>query len=492
MSYLQRQAQFKGNKHSSNSRNGSKKSTPASSKPGSRAESRYQSDAEDDEFQVNKFAERMNVSALSQQLSAIQLEEESARVARKTSYQENFETLIKDRRSTSLEQRQDALERITQTLANKYNPELYSNGDIETLHKAIVTGRSVVEQTRAARALVIMALLDIDDSAEFITETTLPALEPIFTDEDQESSIRSYLLTCHSLLLYYINLGASGFGLESKIEMLLNVANETSTEDSIVSCAALLGIGLLTSVTGSRNTVIEDTLPSIVELLKSQDSDVRKTAGKVIALMYELYDFSDQEDGTTDEDLYAGFKYGIDTVDNADLVYDLSELVGESAKSIARKTKSELRSVFRKVLSTIEARLVTITEDLDRDDSLTDHEVAAEAISHLRLSKTKAIPIDTWNQLNLSSVLKWLYGDGLHTQVANNPLVGESIANAGSVHLERVSRNATTRGTADTPFDSTDKVGNKKISQKREVDIKKEREMKQQAQHEHLHGESVY
>ena len=499
MSYLQRQAQLKGtNKPGSNSRAGSKKGSPSSSKPGSRSESRAHSDVEDDEFQITKFAERMNLSALSQSLDALSLQvqdEETKAQLRKTSYQENFETLLKDRRSSSLEQRQEALERIINHLVSKYDVSLYSHGDIETLNKAITTGRSAVEMTRAARALVIMALLDIEDSCEFITSTTLGVMEPIISDEDQDPAIRSCLVTCYSLLMYYINLGNSGFGLEPKIEMLLNIATETSSSDSIVSCAALLGIGLLTSVTASRNAVIEETLPSIIELLKDNDPDVRKTAGKNIALMYELYDFSYQEDGTTDEDEYSGFKYGIDTVDTGDLIYDLKELIAESAKSIARKTKSELRSVFRKVLCTIEVRLVPL--DALREDELkdlTDNEVAAEAISHLRLSKTKAIPIDTWNQLNLSSILKWLYADGLHTHVANNPLISESISNAGSEHLDRSKGNSgNAKSSGDISFDPNEsKFTNKKVSQKREVSIKKGREMKAQAQAEHLQEDLVY
>lgn len=490
MSYLQRQAHLKA-KRPAESRHSSKKNSPSSSKAGSRAESRVQSDAEDDEFQVTKFAERMNLTALSQQLDAIQQDEELEKATRKTSYQENFEALIKDRRSTSLEQRQEALDKITATLVSKYDVNLYSHGDIETLNKAIVTGRSAIEQTRAARALVLLSLLNIEDSTEFLTETTLPALEPVFIDEDHDPVLRSCLVTCYALILYYINLGASGFGLESKVEMLLNISTETSNDDSIVSCAALLGMGLLVSVTASRNTVIEETLPTITELLKSQDADVRKTAGKLIALMYELYDFSDQEEGTEDEELYAGFKYGIDTVDNADLVYELRDLIGESTKSIARKTKSELRSVFRKVLSTIEARLVPLDQDREEDlRNLTDNEIAAETISHLRLSKTKAIPIDTWNQLNLSSVLKWLYGTGLHSHVANNPLISESFSEAGSAHLQKAkARSTSARGTQDAPFDSSDKFGNKKSSQKREVSIKKGREMKEQARADQIFGE---
>lgn len=496
MSFLQRQAHLKG-KRSAESRPGSKKNSPSSSRSGSRAESRVQSDAEDDEFQVTKFAERMNLSSLSQSLDAIQLQEQEAEAKaqlRKTSYQENFETLLKDRRSTSLEQRQDALERIIVTLISKYDVALYSHGDIETLHKAIVTGRSAVEQTRAARALVVMSLLDIEDCCEFLTETTLPSLEPVIIDEDQAAVIRSNLLTCYAILLYYINLDNSGFGLEAKIEMLLKVSTETSSSDSIVVCAALLGIGLLTSVTASRNSVIEDTLPSIVELLKDADPDVRKTAGKIIALMFELYDFTGQQEGTTDEDEFAGYKYGIDTIDNGDLVDQLNELIGESAKSIARRTKSELRSVFRKVLSTIEARLVPL--DAIREDelqNLTDQEAAAETISHLRLSKTKALPIDTWNQLNLSSVLKWLYGEGLHTQVANNPIVSESISTAGSQHLSRSSGSTSSPKLGEVSFDPNEsKFANKKVSQKREVTIKKGRELKSQAQNEHLQEDLVY
>lgn len=512
MSFLQRQAHLKG-KRSADSRPGSKKSSATSSRASSRAGSRAQSDAEDDdEFQITKFAERMNLSALSQSLDAIELselqgqgrgleeqqqqqqQEQQARLQlHKSSYQENFETLLRDRRSTSLEQRQDAVEKITLTLVSKYDSSLYSHGDIETLNKAVVTGRSTVEQTRAARALTIMALLDIEDTCEFLTETTLPYLEPVIVDEDQDASVRSCFVTCYAILLYYINLDNSGFGLEPKIEMLLSIATESSSENSIVSCAALLGLGLLTSVTASRNTVIEDSLPSITELLKDTDPDIRKTAGKITALMYELYDFEDQEEGTTDEDEYYGFKYGIETVDTSDLVRELSELIGESAKSIARRTKSELRSVFRKVLSTIEARLVpldSIRED-DKEDR-TDHEAAAETISHLRLSKTKALPIDTWNQLNLSSILKWLYGDGLHSHVANNPLVSESISNADSKHLNR-SKGRSTKIVADASFDANEsKFVNKKVSQKREVSIKKGRELKAQAQSELLQGDEVY
>ena len=355
-----------------------------------------------------------------------------------SSYKRNYEYLDGERSKSSIEQREAALKGITSVLAAKYDPQLYKHYDLEILHNAIAGAQSEDELTEALRAYILEAALNIDESCDFITSSTLPLLNRKLNDTADESSVnRAAYITAYSVLQYFIHVDNGGFGLDEKIEELVGVASESSVDkDNTVTLAALLGAALLLSASESRNFAIKQVLPEIVELLKDDDLHVRKTAGKLVALCYELYDFgTEQGMGTDNEQEFNGFAYTIPNVENNYLVSLLEGLINESSRSVPRREKQAHRSIFRKVLVTVEARLVPLGPRQAEYANISSGDYASDVISHLHFNSSKALPVLSWHQLLLSSALKWVYGDGLQNHVANNELIYSAIVEASTETL---------------------------------------------------------
>lgn len=355
-----------------------------------------------------------------------------------SSYKRNYELLDVERTRTSVDQREDALRNITSVLAAKYDPELYKHYDLELLNNAISGSQSEAELTEALRAYILEAALNIDESFDFITGTTLPLINRKLNDTADESSVnRAAYITAYSVLQYFIHVGNGGFGLDEKIEELVGVVSESSVDkDNTVTLAALLGVALLLSASESRNFGIKQALPDIVELLKHDDLHVRKTAGKLVALAYELYDFdTEQSEGTENEQEFGGFAYTIPNVENNYIVSLLEGLINESTRSVPRREKQAHRSIFRKVLVTVEARLVPLGPRQAEYANISSGDYASDVISYLHFNSSKALPVLSWHQLLLSSALKWVYGDGFQNHVANNELIYSAIVEASTETL---------------------------------------------------------
>ncbi|KAF5101787.1 hypothetical protein D0Z00_000649 [Geotrichum galactomycetum] len=333
-------------------------------------------------------------------------------------YLDNISKLDVDRRNTSVYQVEHSLEVIANLLAKEFDKTRFIREHADLLTRLVASGKTPVELIQASRALSMLLLLRLDRSSDYTAGNALPEFYKGFVDTSNDPAVRATLMTFHATLLYYLNADNSGFGLENEIEKYLELL-DTDSESPVFNCGVLLSVGLLLSATASRNSVIEDTLPTVYELLSCSDAEVKKAAGMLIAQMYEQYDFSDQDD----EDFYrpdngfSGFKYEIETVDNFDMIAELEGLIGDTHKTVAKRAKQDLRLEFRRVLATVEVRLVALDKDREHT-KLSDDEASLAAIAGLKLGRGKAVPIRTWAQLNLSYALKLLYGDGVVLQIA--------------------------------------------------------------------------
>lgn len=397
-----------------------------------------------------------------------------------TSYSRFFEMLSIERTRSSQDQREEALRGIAQRLSSKYAPELYKVYDLEILHKAIVAGRSEEEITLAMRAYILEALLNVEQSFDFICATTLPAINKMMLDEGA-SQTRAALVTGYAVLQYFIHVDNGGFGLDEKIEEVLGITTEAAAaKDSLLTTSGMLAIGLMLAATVNRNFAIKESIPDVVELLKDDDIDVRKTAGKLIALMFELYDFSEQGNGTTNEQEFDGFAYTIPSIENDYLVTQLTDLINDQAKSVPKREKSDHRSVFRKALITAEVRLQPLGPRQADHEQLTGDEVASGVISHLHFSPSKALPILSWHELLLTTALKWVYGEGLHTQIANNELITDAVVEASQEALRLADNDFVASGAATPRFgaDAPDTLNTAKLMDKH---ISRSRDLKNRA-----------
>lgn len=484
MSNLQRHTQ--GGRFASHFNRGNGVRLRDSNKQSPMVDSQTVSDAED-EMEIDLFHEKLNSlkakakkenhGSVETDVAIVQLEQEiDQKLAHhyETSYQRHFEILDFERSKSSQEQRDEALSGICSRLAAKFAPELFKLHDLEILNKAIFSSQTDEETALAMRAYILEAALDIENSFDYIISTTLPALEKAMTDEGS-SVRRASLITGFGVLEYFIHVDNGGFGLDEKIDVVLNIATESSTSnDSIVTCSALLAMALLMAATSSRNFAIKESIPDVVEMLKDDDIDTRKTAGKLIALMFELYDFSEQGDGTTNEQEFGGFAYTIPSLENNYVVSLLNDLINDTAKTVPKREKSEHRSIFRKVLCTVEARLSPLQPRQAEYSLLSSGEYASKVISHLHVSSSKALPVSSWHQLLLSSALKWVYANGLHTQIANNDLIYNAIVEASILNFgndaEYVASGAATPLFGEAPdLATSSKLVDKNIARNRDL-----------------------
>lgn len=464
--------------------------------------SRTQSDVEDDfEREMNVFVGKLmsgtstprntedNAKLTEEYDAAVMKYVNKAAAATETkktiSYHVNYEILNMDRRHTSQSLRQSALERICSQLAAKYDPTMFKFADIETLENAFSTGRTQQEIALALKALTLLAALNIDESTEFIQSKVLSAAFKVFSDEDRDPIFRASVVTSYGLLQTFINTGSQGFGLEDKVTALLDIANSSSTspDQYVLTCSALMALGLILSAIRARNNLIEQILPEITELIKSSNGEVINTTGKIISLLYELYDFSDQFDEKTEfsesDQGFGGYRFEIPTVDNKDLIYEIGGMVDTSSSHLSKNIKQEQRSIFRKVLAFLEVRLQLI--DPSKAQTEEGRLLAIdESIAHIRLSRAKALPINTWGQLVLSGSLKWLYENSLSSHLANNPLIVDLIKELGPAdHPDhQISAEAAYGLNLEAEYQDT-AAAHELSDRKRDDAIKKNRDVKQ-------------
>lgn len=428
MSDLQRKAQRRAINATDSSRPTSRQSSRANSKAGSKNASAYASDDEDDEYYGNSFlSTEVDPGQLANDLKKLSLEEEQQQQHQgpqnqRDKFSSAVELLLADRRSTSLDGRQNALKLIVSCLSQKYDPEKYQvHGLARVFAKAFATCRSDNEAVLAVKALCIVATMDIDDTCEFLSSgNLLTLLLEKLTSDTMSISARANLMMGYSLLQYLANFGSGGYKIDSIAEELIDTANGLSLEEGPIAVAALLGSGLLISILSGPNSVICDFLPILVDFLEFNGSpDVRAAASKVIALFYQLYDYEsddDDDDNYNDED---DDTQEIPLVSHSEILARLRELSGAGIRKISKKDKMEQKSLFRDVSRFIEL----YTSHSKRDNIVSDDLI----ITHVKLSKSKSLSIDSWAKLLVLQHFKWAFGPGIHTQIANNPMLQECL-----------------------------------------------------------------
>lgn len=442
MSDLQRKAQRRAVNATDSSRPSSRHSSRVSSKAGSKNASTYASDDEDDEYYGNMFlSTELNPGQLANDLKKLTLEEDQQGPQnQRDKFSSAVELLLADRRATSLDGRQNALNIIISCLSQKYDPEKYQvHGLARVFAKAFATCRSDNEAVLAIKALCIVATMDIDDTCEFLTSGNLLTLllEKVISDITSITA-RANLMMGYSLLQYLLNFGSGGYKIDSIAEELIDTANGLSLEEGPIAVAGLLGSGLLISILNGPNSVICDFLPILVDFLEFNSSpDVRAAASKVIALFYQFYDYeSDDDEYDDDEDIQE-----IPFVNHAEILARLRELSGAGIRKVSKKDKMEQKSLFRDVSRFIEL----YTSRSKRRDIVSDDLV----ITHVKLSKSKSLSIDSWAKLLVLQHFKWAFGPGIHTQIANNPMLQECLQESGPPLSLRTQDYGTTLDSAD-------------------------------------------
>lgn len=420
----------KGGGRRARSRPTSRQSSKPASRSPSRLGSKYHSDDEDDYTSNNNNVDLFTqADELANSLSQLQVsngeggDDSRSGGKAKDKFQECIEILENDRRTSSLEAREGALLLILSDITQKYDPDKISDRLMSLLVMAYKNSRSDLESMLSLQALCIVSASEDSEIDLEQINSVLPKLWSAIThkDDQEKNSVKSNMIYSYCLLQYFMLFGSGAYNVETIVENLMQLAEETSGEEAPVISAAILSAGLLTSIMPTPNSIIDQYLPSLIDFLDHQSLDVKLASGKVIALYFQIYNYQevldedfDPEDGDDDGELDH-----IQFIDYHEMYTKLKDLASQSAKKIGKKDKKEQKSLFKDVTNTIE-----LFASKSSRHSLTSEDLI---ITHLRLSRSKSMSVDSWNKLLLIQMYKWLYGPGIHTHIANNSFIQETV-----------------------------------------------------------------
>ncbi len=330
-------------------------------------------------------------------------------------------------KGSSTDSRESSLALIYKILSNKCDVTLVTEELIILIQRSLQNGKSDMEIVLSARCLTVLGSLNIDETSEILMSSIIPSLSRLISDSSNRSvDVRSNAVAAYSLLLFLYLDGSGSYGIDEKIGFLIDTAEHCNADESLVASFSILGAGLLVTLLEFPNTLIEDYIVRVVDLLETTNKEVKLACGKVIALFYEIFHYNSDnfENNPDDADEYEEFdsnEYDLPYLNNDSLLSTLRHLSTDSSKKVSKKDKRERHSLFRNVYTTVESYS---TREGRQSISDTTEDIS---ITHLKLTKNRSLNIDSWSKLIRVQYFRWIFGEGLQTQIANNTLVSELI-----------------------------------------------------------------
>lgn len=326
--------------------------------------------------------------------------------------------------------------------------------------------RSPSEFILLYRSVIAILASDLEDFGEIVSTGFLDSLEALIlappnsniNNENKASLVTGY---CGLLLVLYGD--ASAFGVDDKVRWLLEYAqgfvqssinsrisldtgdreystylhesddkrlvHEQETQfraEANIAVAALHGIGLLLTLLLKGeylNELLTDITTALVEVI---DNDViveiSKAAAKVVALCYELFTYELLEEDDDGEEPDTEFNYNAPYYEQGVLLNICERLSNLSTRKIGKKEKKDTNSVFSELSNTITHYTNPVLREEIYKLSPGGLELLSQTISttSVKLSRSKALAINSWYLYFRLLHLKWVFGFGLHDQLMSN------------------------------------------------------------------------
>jgi len=333
------------------------------------------------------------------------------------------------------------------------------------LVKLLTSGdyRSASEFILLFRSVISLLTSDLEDYGELVSTDFLAHLEKLIlepptanvTNENKASVITGF---CGLLLVLYAD--TSAFGVDDKIKWLLeysqgfvqssiNLQKQLETGDreystlmdenddkrlvneqesnlraeAGIAIAGLHGVAVLLTLLQKGeylNELLNFVATEMVEVIDNDfNTDLAKAGAKVLALCYELYTYEDDKDSEEADD---EFNYNAPYYEQESIISICNRLANTTAKKIGKKDKKETNSVFREVVNAIE----NYTNAEKREEIYKRSPVGLELLTaslsstHVKLSRSKSLSINSWFLYFRLLHLKWCFGFGLHDQLVGN------------------------------------------------------------------------
>lgn len=384
----------------------------------------------------------------------------------------SIEVLSEDRRKSSELAREQALATLLRHLVMKYDPSLMHFELFSTIVQSFTTARTELEAVTSLQLICVSVTLLEDsedvrssDSFELAVQLQQSLLKRV---KDASSvSLRQAIITSHSVLTYFMNAGGGGYGMETAVSNLMEIAESVSgAENAPVVAAALKGAALLSTLTssGSAGEIADGWLFSLVPMLEVPQSAARLATVKLIAVLLEI---------TSREVLKTG-----DNAEACDGILDALEGISQEPVSRTAKSDKKIQNLLVKSVLQSCRRLLDGPEcALDKKDFVSD------LVSHYhKQTVSKSFGIRSWVGLAVIEHLGWVFGPGIHNHLANNPYIKSLLAKE-EVHVESSS---ISRGDAyaepGTSYGSFDVQTHKLDAAKRSKELRKQQLEKAQRQ----------
>ncbi|POR38430.1 Uncharacterized protein TPAR_01374 [Tolypocladium paradoxum] len=341
---------------------------------------------------------------------------------------------LQDRKHNNSDVREQYLEGYMRVIRTRYGPETHQWLDFaaaalaDVLLKGSNRGATARERLLNLQAycLTIGTVEDMD-----VFEAGNKLLKQVLTDEDDDE--------CQVFAMYALCMTALyGGGLEEAalevMEFLVEIVQTDGEsieahDNAAVVGAALQGWAFVASHVSDYSDYADAAMDAFVDQLDSSDTEIQSHAGHCIALIYESSRNHEEETGEPFQLPY----------DPQRLIGRLNQLAKQSAKSVSKKRRRDLRESLVSVVTSLERgvgpfystalyipeKYTVVSPSLRTDDGSAEYGYRCK----LRLGNHMA-RIDTWSLYSRVNLMKIIFRGGLQKHVFVNPVVMECLEDA--------------------------------------------------------------
>ncbi|XP_002742123.1 interferon-related developmental regulator 1-like [Saccoglossus kowalevskii] len=328
-------------------------------------------------------------------------------------FEDKLKEFIDGTSQKSAKGRLTCLEGIRSSLSRRYIYEFIYERKItiaDCIERCLKKGKSEEQSLAAVNSILLCCQLGAGEESEAIFNSFRPILTTIIQDKNASAKSRASCSTALGLSCFI----ASGDMLAVKeimsvLELVFKASYlkgdgsspSHSPNESAIHTSALSAWTLLLSISPITHvqSLISSHLPKILELLRSEDVNLRIAAGEAIALFYEL--------AREQDELFVG-----EDIDS--LKITLKELATDSNKYRAKKDRRQQRSSFRDILRTVE-----------------DNDYPYELIKF----GMEAVELDSWVKKRQYGALRDVLGAGMNLHLRDNDLLREIFGLGASLSL---------------------------------------------------------
>lgn len=341
---------------------------------------------------------------------------------------------IQDRKHNNNETREQYLEAYIKVIRTRYNADthLWLDDAANTLIDAFLKGANRASEARERYLNLLAYCLTIGTVEDLeVYESAERALKQILADDDDDGCQVWAIYALSMTVLYGGGVEEAALELMEYLVDIIQTDGESieAHDNAAVVAAALLGWSFVASHVDDYSEYADVAMDAFVEQLDSTDIEVQSNAGACIALVFESSRSHEEDTGKPFSLPY----------DPAKLVGRLSELAKNSAKSVSRRDRRDLRESFVSVVTSLERSVgpyySTALYVPEKDDHVPASQRNEDGQAEygyrykLRLGGHVA-KVDTWSLYARVTMLKLLFRGGLEKHVFVNPVVTECLDDA--------------------------------------------------------------